>query len=95
MIFKDLNEAIKYNSPLIKAKLISTEGSVPRNAGTFMLISSKYIFGSIGGGQLEFEIINLLNSAIENLRRRKYCVWMVFNGPIFINTTYNYFLKFY
>ena len=58
MIFKNINEAIKFKSSLIKAKLIKTEGSVPRNKDTFMLISKKYIFGSIGGGQLEYTIIN-------------------------------------
>ena len=58
MIFKNINEAIKFKSTLIKAKLITTEGSVPRDKGTIMLISQKYIFGSIGGGQLEYNIIN-------------------------------------
>ena len=58
MIFKKVHEALKYNFPLIKAKLISTEGSVPRNKGTFMLITPKKIFGTIGGGQLEYNIIN-------------------------------------
>ena len=53
MIFKSIDEAIKFKSNLIKAKLITTEGSVPRDKGTIMLISQKYIFGSIGGGQLE------------------------------------------
>ena len=58
MIFKNINNAVKFKSNLIKVKLIKTEGSVPRNKGTIMLISEKYIFGSIGGGQLEYNIIN-------------------------------------
>ena len=58
MIFKNINDAVKFKSNLIKVKLIKTEGSVPRNKGTIMLISEKYIFGSIGGGQLEYNIIN-------------------------------------
>ena len=57
MIFKKIIDASKYTKEIIKAKLISTEGSVPRNSGTFMLITSKYLFGSIGGGQLEYTII--------------------------------------
>ena len=57
MKFKRINDARKYTKKIIKAKLISTEGSVPREAGTFMLITSKYLFGSIGGGQLEYTII--------------------------------------
>ena len=68
MIIKHLQEALEFNFTLIKAKLISTEGSVPRNKGTIMLISKNHIFGSIGGGKLEFNIINhakkLLNKKI-------------------------------
>ena len=57
MILKKIIDAKKYKKEIIKAKLISTEGSVPRDSGTFMLITSKYLFGSIGGGQLEYSII--------------------------------------
>ena len=57
MIFKKIVDAKKYKKEIIKAKLISTEGSVPRDTGTFMLITSKYLFGSIGGGQLEYSVI--------------------------------------
>ena len=57
MILKKIIDAKKYKKEIIKAKLISTEGSVPRDAGTFMLITSKYLFGSIGGGQLEYSVI--------------------------------------
>ena len=57
MILKKIIDAKKFKKEIIKAKLISTEGSVPRDAGTFMLITSKYLFGSIGGGQLEYSVI--------------------------------------
>jgi len=57
MILKKIIDANNYKKEIIKAKLISTEGSVPRDTGTFMLITSKYLFGSIGGGQLEYSVI--------------------------------------
>ena len=57
MILKKIIDAKKFKKEIIKAKLISTEGSVPRDTGTFMLITSKYLFGSIGGGQLEYSVI--------------------------------------
>ena len=57
MILKKIIDAKKYKKEIIKAKLISTEGSVPRASGTFMLITSKYLFGAIGGGQLEYSVI--------------------------------------
>ena len=73
MIFKKIHEAEKFNFAIIKAKLINTEGSVPRNEGTIMLISKKYIFGSIGGGQQEYSIIqqslNILNNN-QNFKER-------------------------
>lgn len=43
-----------------KAALVSvlaTEGSVPREAGTRMLVTADDSFGSIGGGNLEFQAI--------------------------------------
>tara|TARA_B100000959_G_scaffold270893_1_gene318358 strand:- start:109 stop:963 length:855 start_codon:yes stop_codon:yes gene_type:complete len=57
MILKKIIDAKNFKKEIIKAKLISTEGSVPRDTGTFMLITSKYLFGSIGGGQLEYSVI--------------------------------------
>ena len=69
MIFKKINEVIKYNSTLMKAKLITTEGSVPRDKGTLMLVSEKYIFGSIGGGQLEY---NIINKSLMFLKNKKF-----------------------
>ena len=79
MIFKKLEEVLDYKKEIIKAKLISTEGSVPRNAGTFMLISEKYIFGSIGGGQLEYTIIN---KSIKKLKNKKNIDNEIINIPL-------------
>ena len=76
MIFKKIIDARKYTKEIIKAKLISTEGSVPRDTGTFMLITSQYLFGSIGGGQLEYSVIQkakkLLNEKEIYLKKIKY-----------------------
>ncbi|TIW18546.1 MAG: xanthine dehydrogenase accessory protein XdhC, partial [Mesorhizobium sp.] len=35
-----------------------TKGSTPREAGAFMLVSASAIFGTIGGGQLEYMAID-------------------------------------
>ena len=48
--------------PFIRADIRDTKGSVPREAGAFMLISGDRLFGTIGGGALELE-------AIETARR--------------------------
>jgi xanthine dehydrogenase accessory factor len=38
----------------ILIEIIGTQGSTPREAGTFMLVSENAIWGTIGGGQFEF-----------------------------------------
>jgi len=58
MKFNKLHKVKNYNKEIYKAKIIKTDGSVPREIGDFMLITIEDIFGSIGGGYLEFIIIN-------------------------------------
>ena len=79
MILKKIIDAKKYKKEIIKAKLISTEGSVPRDSGTFMLITSKYLFGSIGGGQLEYTIIE---KAKKNLNEKMILNTQIINIPL-------------
>ncbi|PBC10035.1 xanthine dehydrogenase accessory protein XdhC [Mesorhizobium sp. WSM3859] len=39
-------------------EVAATKGSTPRDAGAFMLVSASAIFGTIGGGQLEYMAID-------------------------------------
>ncbi|BCM16674.1 hypothetical protein MJ8_04340 [Mesorhizobium sp. J8] len=39
-------------------EVAATKGSTPREAGAFMLVSTSAIFGTIGGGQLEYMAID-------------------------------------
>lgn len=41
-----------------------TEGSVPREAGTRMVVFADHVFGTIGGGQLEFQAIEQARSRL-------------------------------
>ena len=43
--------------PFVIATVMETSGSTPRLQGTQMLINAKQIDGSIGGGRIEYEII--------------------------------------
>jgi xanthine dehydrogenase accessory factor len=43
--------------PCILVTLAETRGSVPREAGTKMVVTEDQSFGTIGGGQLEFEAL--------------------------------------
>lgn len=52
----------KQNEQVVKLELTKVDGSSPRNVGTVMYVACKVIYGTIGGGQLEF-------LAIENARK--------------------------
>lgn len=43
--------------PAVLVRVEATEGSVPREAGTCMLVFAEGLAGTIGGGQLEFQAI--------------------------------------
>ena len=71
MKFKKLHKNINFNSVLIKAKVMNALGSTPNRIDDFMLIAENDIFGTIGGGTLEFQVINeakklLINNNKEN-----------------------------
>ena len=50
----DFRAFLKARPASIIIDIIATQGSTPREAGTFMLVSDKAIWGTIGGGQFEF-----------------------------------------
>lgn len=43
--------------PAVRVVVDATEGSVPREAGTWMLVFAGEVAGTIGGGQLEYQAI--------------------------------------
>jgi xanthine dehydrogenase accessory factor len=45
------------NPEAILIDVVGTQGSTPREAGTFMLVSADHIWGTIGGGQFEYMAI--------------------------------------
>ena len=70
-MLKKIINAEKFTKEIIKAKIISAEGSVPRNIGTFMLISKNNLFGSIGGGQLEYQITEISKKNLDKKNFKK------------------------
>jgi xanthine dehydrogenase accessory factor len=46
------------HQPIIACELTSVRGSSPREQGTFVLVSMGSIFGTIGGGALEYMVID-------------------------------------
>ncbi|KKB85902.1 XdhC protein [Devosia limi DSM 17137] len=49
---------LERNPTAIAAELTSVRGSSPREQGTFMLVGNGEIFGTIGGGALEYMVID-------------------------------------
>ncbi len=54
-----LKAARQRGLPGISVAVASTKGSVPREAGTRMLVTAGEVFGTIGGGHLEFKAIEI------------------------------------
>lgn len=53
-----LSAFLERNDPIILIEIASAKGSVPREAGTFMLVSRDHIWQTIGGGQFEYMAID-------------------------------------
>jgi xanthine dehydrogenase accessory factor len=65
-------------SAAVCVRVLRTEGSVPREAGTVMLASATDIWGTVGGGHLEFDAIaharSLLASAAGAPAEKRYAL---------------------
>lgn len=59
-----LREIQKSGQFAISVAVASTRGSVPRQAGTRMLVTADEIFGTIGGGHLEFKAIEIARNLL-------------------------------
>jgi xanthine dehydrogenase accessory factor len=66
MKFNKIQKVKNYKKEVIKAKIINTEGSAPREKGIYMMISKDDIFGTIGGGHMEFLVINKSKNLLKN-----------------------------
>ncbi|MGC4026794.1 MAG: xanthine dehydrogenase accessory protein XdhC [Mesorhizobium sp.] len=57
-LVKELSEFLDRASDAALVQVASAKGSTPREAGTWMLVARDAIFGTIGGGQLEYMAID-------------------------------------
>ena len=68
--FNEFNNFLNYNKRIIQASIVRTIGSSPRNSDTEMFISETDTLGTIGGGQLEYLVINHSKKMIaENIKK--------------------------
>ena len=59
-----LREAKQRNETAIVITVSATKGSVPRDTGTRMFVTASKVFGTIGGGHLEFKAIDIARNMI-------------------------------
>jgi xanthine dehydrogenase accessory factor len=53
-----LIEFLSLDAPMVLVEITSIKGSSPRDSGTIMLVSKDELWGTIGGGQLEYLAID-------------------------------------
>jgi len=59
-------ETLKAGEPCALVAILAAEGSTPREAGTRMVVTKDRIFGTIGGGNLEFQVIDQARHALKH-----------------------------
>ena len=62
----DLESFVAAHPSAVVAELTAVRGSSPRNAGTFMVIAPAALIGTIGGGALEYMVIDRARQALRN-----------------------------
>lgn len=65
---EDIVAFLAANPNAIACELTSVRGSSPREQGTFMLVGPEAIFGTIGGGALEYMVIDHARRLIAEVR---------------------------
>ena len=70
MYLKKLSHNINFNNEIVKGKVLDVKGSSPNNIDDIILISQDTIFGTIGGGNLEYLVIDeakkILDKKVKN-----------------------------
>jgi xanthine dehydrogenase accessory factor len=59
-----LREVLSEQSQAMVVTVAATRGSVPREAGTRMIVGARSLHGTIGGGHLEFDAIHIARGAL-------------------------------
>lgn len=65
LILKTLYDKIEKNQSVALVTLIESSGATPRKAGTIMGVTKDEIVGTVGGGLIEFKVIELARQCIE------------------------------
>ena len=66
MKLQDIDKIKIVRNKIILATIIKAKGSVPRNENVSMAVSSSKQYGTIGGGELEYQVIKESNDLLNN-----------------------------
>ncbi len=70
-ILRELNAAVAADRPVVLATIVATRRSVPRHAGTKMLVfADGTTIGTVGGGEMEAKVVTEALEAIQRSRSR-------------------------
>ena len=67
MKLQDIDKIKIVRNNIILATIIKAKGSVPRNENVSMAVSSSKQYGTIGGGELEYQVIKKSNDLLNNI----------------------------
>jgi len=77
-ILRELVDAIQQRTPVAMATVVDTDRSVPRRAGSKMLIyRDRSISGSVGGGEMESRVVDQSLEAMTDGTPRRLCYDLV------------------
>ena len=79
MKLKKLKNKINYKNIIVKGKIVNVKGSSPNKIDDIILISHDTIFGTIGGGNLEYIVVEEAKNLINNKIKRK--IFNIALGP--------------
>lgn len=73
-----LHDLCKAEKPCVLITVTETKGFTPRDSGTKMIVTEDQLFGTIGGGNLEFDAVNharaLLQNSLSSLEFKHYAL---------------------
>lgn len=70
---KSLVELAAARSPVVLLTVTSVRGSAPRETGASMIVTSTESIGTIGGGQLEFQCVQIACEQLKDLSANNDC----------------------
>lgn len=72
---------LQTGEPAVVVRVAATQGSVPREAGTCMLVSARAVAGTVGGGHLEQQAIAMAREHLASGNPEQPFDWPVKLGP--------------